>query len=414
MTQLSDDVIDRNDALLRLDEALAKIAESHDVSVGTEAGSLSQSLGRILAHDMLAPIDLPGADNSAVDGYAVRFDDLSPEGPTQLPLSGRITAGLAPEAALAPGCAGRIFTGAVLPAGADTVLMQEDCTVVDGRVRIPAGIRRGDNRRLAGEDIACGALALPAGRRLMPADLALLAALGYDRIALRQPLRVAIFSTGNEVATPQTSLRPGQVYDTNRVLLRGLLQRLLVDVIDGGILPDNRDATREALQRAAAEVDLVITSGGVSCGEEDHVRATIEAVGQLEFWRVAIRPGRPVALGQLGNTPLLALPGNPVAALVTFWAIGRPLLDRLAGATPMPTPRLPVRCGFHHRKKPGLREYLRVQMSSDGTAYCYPKKGTGILTSLTDSNALLELDEHTTAVAPGDIANCIPLQCLYG
>jgi molybdopterin molybdotransferase len=414
MTQLIDNVTTHHDTPMRLDDAQARIVANHQIRVGIEAGSLYEAAGRVLAHDMMAPIDLPGADNSAVDGYAVRFDDLSSNESTVLPLHGRTAAGLAPEDALPAGCAGRIFTGAVLPNGADTVLMQEDCELVEDGVRLPPGIHRGDNRRLAGEDIACGALALPAGRRLMPPDLALLAALGYDRIALRKRLRVAIFSTGNEVTTARTSLRPGLVYDANRFLLHGLLQRLLVDVTDGGILPDNAEATRKALRLAAANVDLVITSGGVSSGEEDHVRTAIEAIGKLDFWRVAIKPGRPVALGMLDDTPLLGLPGNPVAALVTFWAIGRPLLDRLAGAAFTPTLRLPVRCGFHHHKRPGLREYLRVQIAADGIAHCYPKKGTGILTSLTGSDALVEVTEDVTLLAPGDLAPCIPLQGLYG
>ncbi len=414
MTQLIEQPVARGSALMRLDEAQARIAATHDVMAGVETIALEEAIGRVLAIDMLAPIDLPPADNSAVDGYAVRFDDLLADELTVLPLFGRTTAGISRETTLPDGCAGRIFTGAVLPVGADTVLMQEDCDVVETCVCLPAGIRRGDNCRAAGEDIARGALALAAGRRLMPPDLALLAALGLDRIAVRKRLRVAIFSTGNEIAAPPAPLRRGQVYDANRFMLRGLLQRLQIDLTDGGILPDNADATRSALREAAADVDLVITSGGVSSGEEDHVRAAIEAVGQLEFWRVAIRPGRPVALGMLGRTPLLGLPGNPVAALVTFWAIGRPLLDRLAGAAATPTLRLPVRAGFHHHKKAGLREYLRVRITPDGTAQCHPKKGTGILTSLTDSDALLELTEQVTTLAPGDVASCIPLQYLYG
>ena len=414
MTQLIDRIVARKDFLLPLDEAQRRINAAHDVRPGVETIALANAIGRVLAIDLLAPIDLPGADNSAVDGYAVRFDDLLADELTVLPLSGRTAAGISVDAPLPEGCAGRIFTGAVLPVGADTVLMQEDCDVVEGCVCLPPGSRRGDNRRAAGEDIAHGALALPAGRRLMPPDLALLAALGFDRVAVRQPLRVTVFSTGNEIATPPAPLRRGQVYDANRFLLGGLLQRLHIDFTHGGVLPDNAAATRAALREAAAGTDLIITSGGVSAGEEDHVRAAIEAIGRLEFWRVAIKPGRPVALGMLDGTPWLGLPGNPVAALVTFWALGRPLLDRLAGAAPAPCLRLPVRSGFHHRKKAGLREYLRVQIAPDGTAHCHPKKGTGMLTSLTGCEALLELTERMTSIAPGDLATCIPMQCLYG
>lgn len=413
MTQLIDRHVTHVDALMQLDQAQARIAVAHEVRAGVETVALSDAIGRVLAIDTLAPINLPGADNSAVDGYAVHFDDLLQDELTVLPLHGRTTAGISPDIALPEGCAGRIFTGAVLPGRSDTILMQEDCDVVGSCVCLPPGIHRGDNCRAAGEDIGCGELALSAGRRLMPPDLALLAALGFDRIAVRKRLRVAIFSTGNELATPPAPLRRGQLYDANRFMLGGLLRQLQVDIIDGGILPDSPSATRDALRTAAAGADLVITSGGVSCGEEDHVRAAIEAIGELEFWRVAIKPGRPVALGMLGGTPLLGLPGNPVAALVTFWAIGRPLLDRLAGAAPTATLRLPVRARFHHRKKAGLREYLRVLIAPDGTAYLHPKKGTGMLTSLTGSDALLELNEQLTSIAPGDIAPCIPLQLLY-
>ncbi|HEY0328458.1 MAG TPA: gephyrin-like molybdotransferase Glp [Rhodopseudomonas sp.] len=401
-------------AAMRLDRAQARIAETYDVKVGTETVALAIAVSRVLAEDVTAPISLPAADNSAIDGFALRFDDLRVDGPSILPLHGRTPAGPSPDAALPPGCAGRIFTGAVLPSGADTVVMQEDCAVIDGKLHIPQGIFRGANRRLAGEDLSHGKLALPAGRRLMPPDLALLAALGFDSIAVRKRLRVAIFSTGNEIATPPHPLRRGQVYDANRALLCGLLQRLQIDVVDGGILPDEAEATKAALRTAAGNADLVITSGGVSAGEEDHVRAAIESIGRLEFWRVAIKPGHPVTLGVMDGTPLLGLPGNPVAAMVTFWAIGRPLLDRLAGATSVPSLRLSVQCGFHHLKKSGLREYVRVQIKPDGIAYVYPKKGTGILTSLTEGDALLELTEELTSIRAGDFAPCIPLLSLYG
>jgi molybdopterin molybdotransferase len=209
-------------------------------------------------------------------------------------------------------------------------------------------------------------------------------------------------------------LLPGQVYDANKPMLAALLGRLGAMVVDGGILPDTPASTRDALRMAAAQADLVITSGGVSTGEEDHVRAAIEAVGTLEFWRVAIKPGRPVALGVLDGTPLLGLPGNPVAALITFTAIGRPLLDRLAGATYVPPPRFLVRSGFQYRKKAGRREYVRVQFDAAGDARRYPKEGAGILTSLTESDALMELPEDLSVLAPGDLAPCIPLGLLLG
>ncbi len=414
MAQLSDDCFAFGGALLPLDEAQARIARAHAVKACTETVSLAGAVGRVLTRDAVAPIDLPPADNSAVDGFAIYFDDLASDAPTRLPVHGRAAAGAPPAGLLPRGQALRIFTGAVMPEGPDTVMMQEDCTFESDSVTVQPGIRRGANRRAAGEDIAHGAVALHGGRRLMPPDIGLLAALGLETIEVRAKLRVALLSTGDEIADPPACLRPGQVYDANRPMLAGLLRRLEAEVIDGGILPDSPAATQDALRRAARRADLVITSGGVSTGEEDHVRAAIEAVGTLQFWRVAIKPGRPVALGVLDGTPLLGLPGNPVAALVTFMAIGRPLLDRLAGAVHVPPPRFFVRSAFKYRKKEGRREYVRVQIDADGTARRYPKEGAGILTSLTESDALMELPEHMTTLAPGDTAPCIPLGLLYG
>lgn len=414
MAQIGEDRFASGGTPLTLEAAQARLVASHAVTCGTETVALGEAAGRILAADVCAPFDLPPTDNSAVDGYAVYFDDLSPDGPTTLPIHGRSAAGAAPEGPLPRGQAQRIFTGAVLPEGPDTVMMQEDCTVAEGRVIMRPGIGRGANRRRAGEDIGRGAVAFTAGKRLAPPDVGLLAALGFLTVAVRVPLRVVIFSTGDEIATAPAPLRPGQIYDANKPMLAALLHRLGAVVADGGVLPDTLEATREALRAAAARAELVITSGGVSMGEEDHVRAAIEAVGTLEFWRVAIKPGRPVALGVLGGTPLLGLPGNPVAALITFTAIGRPLLDRLAGATYITPPRFLVRSAFPYRKKPGRREYLRVQFDAGGAARRHPREGAGILTSLTESDALMELPEEMSALAVGDLAPCIPLGLLLG
>ncbi len=414
MAQLSDDCFAFGGALLPLHAAQARIAVAHAVKAGTETVALAEAVGRVLAQDAAAPIDLPPTDNAAVDGFALYFDDLAAAAPTTLPVHGRAAAGAAPTGPVPRGQALRIFTGAVMPDGPDTVMMQEDCVIESGRVTVRPGIRRGANRRATGEDITRGAVALPAGRRLMPPDIGLLAALGFPQVEVRLPLRVVVFSTGDEIAAPPAPLRPGRVYDANRPMLSALLRRLGAVVVDGGILPDTLAATQNALRGAARRADLVITSGGVSTGEEDHVRAAIEAVGTLEFWRVAIKPGRPVALGLLDGTPLLGLPGNPVAALVTFTAIGRPLLDRLAGSVYVPPPRFLVRSGFSYRKKAGRREYVRVQLAADGTAHRYPKEGAGILTSLTESDALMELPEEMTALAPGETAPCIPLGLLHG
>ncbi|MCW3474025.1 molybdopterin molybdotransferase MoeA [Limobrevibacterium gyesilva] len=414
MAQLSDDCFAFGGALLPLDDAQARVAALHACVAGREEVALEAATGRILAADFIAPIDLPPQTNSAVDGYAVTHADLLADRPTLLPLFGRTAAGHAPAGPVPRGHASRIFTGAVMPEGPDTVMMQEDCEATDAGVVVQPGIRRGANRRPAGEDVARGAMALPGGRRLMPPDIGLLAALGMGRVTVRTPLRVALFSTGDEIIDPPAPLAPGRVYDANRFMLAALLRRLGASVLDGGILPDDRRATQEALAAAAGRADLMLTSGGVSTGEEDHVRAAIAAAGSLAFWRVAIKPGRPVALGEVAGTPLLGLPGNPVAALVTFAALGRPLLDRLAGAVYAPPSRFAVASGFAYRKKAGRREYVRVQIGADGIARRYPKEGAGIITSLTESDALMELPEDMTELAPGDVAPCIPMGLLHG
>lgn len=414
MAQLSDDCFAFGGALLPLAEAQARMAELYSCVAGTEPVTLPEAVGRVLAADAIAEIDLPPQTNSAVDGYAVYYADLLPDRPTLLPVTGRTAAGEDPGAPLPRGQARRIFTGAVMPPGPDTVMMQEDCELTEAGVIVQPGIRRGANRRPAGEDVARGTVALLAGRRLMPPDIGLIAALGHHQVDVRAALKVAVFSTGNELTDPPAPLTAGHVYDANRFMLSALLHRLGARVADGGILPDDPDATRDALADAAVWADLVITSGGVSTGEEDHVRTAIEAAGKLTFWRVAIKPGRPVALGAIGNTPLLGLPGNPVAALITFTAIGRPLFDRLSGAIYVPPPRFNVASGFSYKKKAGRREYVRAQIGADGVARRYPKDGAGVLTSLTESDALMELPEDMTVLSPGEVAPCIPLGLLYG
>ena len=411
MAQLSDDCFAFGGALLPLAEAQAHIMSRFACVVGTETVPAVDACGRILAADFVAPINLPGQANSAVDGYAVHHADLAADASTILPVLGRVAAGHPAATALPRGYAARIFTGAIMPAGPDTVMMQEDCEILPEGVRLQPGIRRGANCRTAGEDVARGTLALRAGKRLLPPDIGLLAALGQSQVTVRRALTVALFSTGDEIAEPPAPLRHGQTYDANRYMLAALLRRLGAVVIDGGILPDDAIITAQALAETPA--DLIITSGGVSTGEEDHVRAAIEAAGTLEFWRVAIKPGRPVALGEIGGTPLLGLPGNPVAALVTIATVGQPLLDRLAGALYAPPLRFSVSSGFGYRKKSGRREYVRVRIV-DGVAQRYPKDGAGILTSLTESDALMELPETMTDLAPGDVAPCIPLGLLYG
>jgi molybdopterin molybdotransferase len=413
LTRPTENAIVQTRLPLSLEQAQARIAEVFSCRADVEIVALREATGRVLARDIVAPIDLPPFTNCAVDGYALRHADLQADAPTLLPLAGKTFAGRLPEA-LAPGSAARVFTGAMLPPGADTVQMQEECEEQGDRVLIQPGIARGANCRIAGEDLPRAAPALEAGRRLMPPEIGLLAALGLQRVPVRERLRVALFSTGDELLEPPARLAAGQIYDANRPMFAALLSRLGAVVEDGGVLPDDEPRIRERLQDAAACSHLVLTSGGVSAGEGDHVRSAIEAIGTLDFWRIAVKPGRPVAVGRIADTPLLGVPGNPVAAHVTFSCIGRPLLDRLAGAAYQPPLRFLARSGFALRRKPGRREFLRVVVDAGGVAQRHAKDGSATLTSLTRSNALAELPEALTELSPGDPITCIALALLHG
>ncbi len=402
MAQLSDDCFAFGGRLQSLDAALATIAAGVPCVAGVESAGVLEADGRVLAADVMAPVDLPPFANSAVDGYAVRLAEAG----MPLPVSGRAAAGAA-AGVLRPGTAMRIFTGAPMPAGADTVFMQEDVTERDGVVRFPAGLRPGANMRPAGEDVARGALALRAGRVLRPQDVALAAALGLPSLPVRRRLRVALFSTGDELVDPGATPGAAQRWDSNRVLLGALCRRAGATVTDLGILPDECDAIAAGLADAGGH-DLILTSGGVSTGEEDHVRAAVEQAGRLVFWRIAIKPGRPVAMGQVGDAVFLGLPGNPVAAFVTFVRIARPVLAALGGATLAHPPPLPVTAGFAYRKKAGRREYVRVRLGAGLVAGKHPVEGAGILTSLTEADGLVELDDDATGVAPGDPVGFLP------
>jgi molybdopterin molybdotransferase len=312
----------------------------------------------------------------------------------------------------------RIFTGAPMPAAADTVFMQEDVRVDGASVIVPPGLKRGANRRLAGEDVTRGSVALRAGRRLQPQDLSMAAALGLETLPVRRRVRAAIFSTGDEIVEPGAALPEAGLYDANRELLRGLLAQLGADVSDLGILRDDPDTLGARLAEAANTQDLVLTSGGVSTGEADYVRAAIEKAGRLVFWRVAIKPGRPVAMGVLKGTAFVGLPGNPVAVFVTFARVVRPLLLRLAGANPEPLVALPVASGFAYRKKKGRREYVRVSLTrrADGTyeAHKHPQDGAGVISSLTATDGLAELADDVTEIAPGETIGFLPYLVLAG
>jgi molybdopterin molybdotransferase len=412
MAQLSDDCFAFGGRLIPLDETNRLLRETYSPVASTVSVGLAEASGRVLAEDLLAPISVPPYANSAVDGYAVHFDDLSPSEESVLTLHGRAAAGHPMQTPLPRGRAARVFTGAMMPEGPDTVLMQEDCISTATEVRIRPGIKRGANRRLAGEDVMAGAVVLRAGRRLGPPEIGLAASLGLTTLPMRARLRAALFSTGDEIAEPGTALLPGQIYDSNRAMVASLLRRAGLAVTDGGILPDRPDRLRPALLAASGSHDLIITSGGVSTGEEDHLRDAIEQLGTLSFWRVGIKPGRPVAVGTIGGTPLVGLPGNPVAAMVAYMAIARPLIAVLGAETYRDVPRFTVTSGFAYRKKRDRREFVRVRLEA-GVAYRFLREGAGILTSLTESDALAELPEAMTNLEPGQPVNCLPLSMLY-
>jgi len=418
MAQLTDDCFAFSGPLMPVAD-MERLIETRVAAVAEiEEVALREARGRVLAGDIVAGLSLPPFDNSAVDGFAVRHQDIAAAGETRLTVIDRVQAGAAAAQPLGKGEAIRIFTGAPMPRGADTVFMQEDVRVDGDVVVVPAGLKLGANSRFAGEDIHKGAVALPAGRRLAARDLALAAAIGMTKLPVCRRLRVALFSTGNEVVEPGTPLGASAIYDSNRVLLAGLLANFGAEVTDLGILADDLDTLRLALRAAADGHDLVLTSGGVSTGEADHVRAAVEAIGQLVFWRVAIKPGRPVAMGVIpGKAPGTAaafagLPGNPAAVFVTFVRVVRPLLMRLSGASPSPFIPLPVRAAFAYRKRSGRREYVRVALrtAADGVveAVKHAQEGAGVITSLTETTGLVELPEDVTKVEEGATVGFIP------
>jgi len=424
MVQLTDDCFAFSGPLLPVDEAERIIDERITPVAETEIVPLRAAAGRILAADLIAPMDLPPFDNAAVDGYAVRHADLDGAGETRLSIVDRVTAGHAARRPLSTGQAIRIFTGAPMPAGADTVFMQEDVRVEGDAVIVPAGLKHGANRRLAGEDVRAGSILLPAGRRLAAQDVALAAAVGLQQLAVRRRVRVAVFSTGDEIVEPG-SPRPGPaLFDANRYLLAGLVERLGATPTDLGILPDDPERLALAIATAARSHDLVLTSGGVSTGEADHVRHALERIGRLVFWRVAIKPGRPVAMGVIpggasaGDAAFVGLPGNPAAVYVTFARVVRPLLLRLAGAIGTGLVPMPVRAAFSYKKKAGRREYVRVKLarSADGAveAFKHPQEGAGIITSLTETDGLIELPEAATRIEPGTTVGFLSYAALAG
>jgi molybdopterin molybdotransferase len=417
MAQLSSDLEAFGEPMRSMEEAADHIASALAPLAGEETVPLAQADGRVLAHDLVAAMALPPFTNSAVDGYAVRFADIVAAAGAPLTIVDRVMAGGAAKGSVPPGCAVRIFTGAPMPEGADTVFMQEDVRVdAAGRVHFPTGLRRGANVRPVGEDIPTGSVVLPKGKRLRPQEVAVCAALGLAELEVRCSVRVAVFSTGDEIVSPGSMRGPSQLYDSNRFMLAAMLRRLGCEVEDLGILADDPVLIADALRQAAAGHDFILASGGVSTGEADHVKAGVENAGRLAFWRVAIKPGRPIAMGSIDGVPFMGLPGNPVASFVSFVYLARAAVLALAGAAPEPFAAMPARAAFGHRKKAGRREYLRANLrrGADGAleAVKFPREGAGLLSSLIETDGLVELLESTTQVEPGATVAFLPYSLL--
>ncbi len=421
LEQIASSVSGYDPNALAVDKAQEFIGRLVPQVTAIESLALRSSLGRVLARDIVSTIDVPTHDNSAMDGYALRGSDLPATGDALLTVVGKGMAGQAFDGAVAAGQCVRIMTGAVMPAGLDTVVPQEFVKTEGARVRIPAGVvRTGDNRRLAGEDLARGSAALCAGRVLRPADLGLMASLGRAEVPVMRKLRVAFFSTGDELRSVGEPLDAGCVYDSNRYTIWAMLQRLGCETLDLGVVRDQPDALRAAFSEAAASADAVITSGGVSVGEADHTKAIMAELGDVLFWRIAMRPGRPMAIGRIATQGheaiLFGLPGNPVAVMVTFYAFVRAALLKMSGATDSPLPLLRAACTTALRKKAGRTEFQRgvVSRAADGRwqVAITGSQGSGILSSMSVANGMVLLHHGQGDVAAGDDVDVIPFDGL--
>ena len=397
---------------LSLDEAVARVLARVEAPSPDRAEEVStfDALYRVLAVEVRSQIDVPPADNSAMDGYALRAADATDAGAV-LPISQRIAAG-AVGSALEAGTAARIFTGAQVPAGADAVVMQEQCSVVDAGVRIDVPVRVGQSIRRRGEDVRRDAIVLPAGLRLLPQALGMAASVGAGRLRVGRRPRVAMFSTGDELAMPGETLKPGAIYNSNRFTLRGLIESFGGVCDDLGIVPDRLDATREALKRAAEGNDLIVTCGGVSVGEEDHLKPAVEHEGRLDLWQIAIKPGKPLAFGEVfrvdgSSAWFIGLPGNPVSSFVTFLFAVRPVLLKLQGASELAPRTITMRADFAWPRADRRREFLRVRRNASGGLDLFTHQGSGVLTSTIWADGLVDNPGGAT-IAPGDVVRYLP------
>lgn len=397
-------------------EARAAILEPLTCIDGRESLPVRDVLGRVLADDVIAPGNVPAHDNSAMDGYAVRFDDLSATDESAFKVVGSAFAGHPFSGQIGAGQAVRIMTGATIPAGADTIVPQENTRSEDTQVYIPAGQRRGQNLRRAGEDLAQGGIALGAGTRCGPAEIGLLASLGIAEVAVVRRLRVAFFSTGDEIASIGRPLGPGEIYDSNRYTLYGMLTALGCELLDMGVIPDRPEALEAAFREASENADVILTSGGVSVGEADYIRELVNRLGSVSFWRIAIKPGRPMAFGRIGKAWMFGLPGNPVAVMVTFYQFVLEALQTLAGVHPVPPPALFEAVSLDAlRKRPGRREFVRGRVErKDGRVCVRPAgvEGAGILKSMSEADCFIVLTEEQDNIEPGTTVLVQPFHAL--
>lgn len=391
-----------------VDEALERLRSRLSCVVGSETHAIDHAAGRVLAADVRARRANPPAANSAVDGYAF-LHEITGQGEQLLPLAeGRAAAGAPYRGPVPDGCAIRILTGAILPEGVDTVIMEEDVTTDGARIAFRGPVRKGANVRHAGEDVALGAPVLTAGTRLGPAEVALLAATGHDEVEVYRPLKVGILSTGDEIVAPGATPDPSKTYDANRPMLLALVGDWGMEAVDLGHVGDDRNALRGKLDEAAEGCDAILTSGGASAGDEDHVSALLGEMGTRSDWRIALKPGRPLALGVWGGVPVFGLPGNPVAALVCTLVFGRPALGVLGGEKWRTPAGFLVPAAFEKRKKPGRREYLRARIGPDGRADVYHSEGSGRVMGLAWADGLVELEDGARHVQPGDPVRFLP------
>ncbi len=390
---------------LAVDTAMARILSALQPVAESDAVPIREALGRILAADVHSGINVPGGTNSAMDGYAISGADLPASGTRELLVIGTAWAGRPFSGTVASGQAARIMTGGILPPGTDTIVIQERVERHGDRIRIGTGTSPGENVRQAGEDIAAGARVLLAGTRLTPADIGLLASLGIGTIDVKRRIRVAFFSTGDELRSVGEDLGPGDVYDSNRYTLHGMLTRLGAEFIDLGVVRDERSDLEAAFVRAAAGADVVITSGGVSVGEADFVKEILLKTGQVEFWKVAMKPGRPLAFGRVQDAWFFGLPGNPVSVMVTFYEFVQPALRRLMGENQQAALRISVPCVSRLKKRPGRIEFQRAILERDATGQMVVRKtgaqGSGILSSMSQANCFIILPMESTGVEPG-------------